>query len=142
MSVSAVKTFLQKLGSFFTTGAAKALQIEAALAPAAGAVESVVAASNPGAAVGINTFNAILGSVVGVEQVATAVGASSGTGAQKLVAAVPGVEQAILSNPLFAGKTPANLALYNSALTAITSSVADLLNSFGAGTTVTSTPAT
>lgn len=123
------KTFLDHLGSMFRIGAATAIAIEAKLIPAEQTVVEVVSMFSP--ALG-GTFEAILGSVVKVEQVATAVGASTGTGIQKLTTAVPEVEQAILGNPLFKGKQPKDLALYNKALVAITSAAADLLNAFEA----------
>lgn len=120
------KTFLDHLGSMFKTGAEKALAIEAKLLPAEEATAAAVSAVDPAAG---GTFEAILGSVVNVEQVATAVSASTGTGQQKLAAALPQVEQAILSNPLFKGKTIVNLPLWNTAVEAITSASAELLNS-------------
>ena len=128
------KTFLDHLGSMFKKGAEKALAIEAKLLPAEEAVASVVSSVDP--AMG-GTFEAILGSVVKVEQVATAVNASTGTGQQKLAAALPEVEQAILSNPLFKGKTIANLPLWNAAVEAIGSASAQLLNSVEAPATTT-----
>ncbi len=128
-----VKSFLDHLGSMFKLGAMKALAIEAKLLPAEETLAGVVATFDP--ALG-GTFEAILGSVVKVEQVATAVNASSGTGQQKLATALPEVEQAILSNPLFKGKTVANLPLYNTAIEQLTSASAQLLNAFDApGTT-------
>lgn len=125
-----VKTFLDKLGSMFKLGAMKALAIEAKLLPAEETIAGVVTSFDP--ALG-GTFEAILGSVVKVEQVATAVNASTGTGQQKLATALPEVEQAILSNPLFKGKTVANLPLWNAAIEQLTSASAQLLNAFDAG---------
>lgn len=119
-------SFLKRLGGMFKTGATEALRIEAKLIPAEEAVGAALTIVNP--AVG-GTFEAILASVVKVEQIATAVGASHGTGEQKLVAALPDVEAAVLSNPLFKGKTIANLGLWNSALEKITGAVADLTSS-------------
>lgn len=118
-------SFLKHLGGMFKTGATEALRIEAKLIPAEEAVGAALVVANP--AIG-GTFEAILASIVKVEQVATAVGASNGTGEQKLVAALPDVEAAVLSNPLFKGKTIANLALWNTALEKITGAVADLTN--------------
>lgn len=123
------RTFLDHLGSMFKLGAEKALAIEAKLLPAEETVASVVGMFDP---VLGGTFEAILGSVVKVEQVATAVGAATGTGQQKLATALPEVEQAILSNPLFKGKQPANLELYNQAIEQITNASAQLLNAFSA----------
>lgn len=124
-------TFLDHLGQMFKTGVEKTLAIEARLLPAEQAAAAVVSTVDPAAG---GTFNAILSSVVNVEQVATAVGASSGTGQQKLAAALPQVEQAILNDPLFKGKKIANLALWNSAITAMAGATADLLNSVEAPT--------
>ncbi|MGC9291829.1 MAG: hypothetical protein ACP5EP_03790 [Acidobacteriaceae bacterium] len=120
------KTFLEHLGSMFKVGAEKALAIESKLLPAEEAAAAVVSTMDPAAG---GTFGAILGSVVNVEQVATALGASTGTGEQKLAAALPQVEQAVLANPLFKGKKIANLALWNKAIGAIASATADLMNS-------------
>ncbi|HUZ04286.1 MAG TPA: hypothetical protein VMU62_02925 [Acidobacteriaceae bacterium] len=128
------KTFLDHLGSMFKSGAEKALAVEAKLLPAEEATAAAISAINPAAG---GTFEAILSSVVNVEQVATAVNASTGTGQQKLAAALPQVEQAILSNPLFKGKTVANLPLWNTAVEAIASASAELLNSFTSPSTPT-----
>lgn len=123
------KTFLDHLGSLFKIGAKDALAVEAKLLPAEGAVAAVVAAENPAAGA---TLEGLIGVVTQVEQVATAVGASTGTGQQKLAAALPGIEDAILSDPLFKGKTIANQTLFNNAIVAVTGSLADILNSFEA----------
>lgn len=122
-------TFLDHLGSMFKIGAEKALAVEAKLLPMEEMATAAIAVVNP--ALG-GTFEGILASVVKVEQVAKAVGASTGTGAQKLQAAIPAVEQAILSDPLFKGKTIANLDLWNKAILSITGSLADLMNSTAA----------
>jgi hypothetical protein len=118
-------SWLKRLGHLFKIGVTQALAVEEKLLPAEEAAALVVTAINPVAG---GTFEAILASIVKVEQVATAVGASSGTGQQKLEAAIPGVEDAILSNPLFKGKTIANLALWNNAIEKIAGSIADLTN--------------
>ena len=128
-------TFLEDLGHLFKVGAEKALAVEAKLLPMETAVAGAVSIVDP--ALG-GTFEAILGSVVKVEQVATAVNATHGTGQQKLSTALPEVEQAILSNPIFKGKTIANLPLWNTAIEQVTSASAQLLNSVAA--TSASTP--
>lgn len=122
------KSFLDKLGSLFLVGTKKALQIETALAPAEQAVVNVIGAIVPAYQPALVTLQAILGEIVKVQQIAVAVGAGAGTGPQKLAAAIPSVEQVIMSDPLLAGKTIANLPLYNQAIASITSSFADLLN--------------
>ena len=127
-------TFLEHLGHLFKVGAEKALAFEAKLLPLESAVAGTVSVIDP--ALG-GTFEGILSSVVKVEQVATAVNATHGTGQQKLATALPEVEQAILSNPIFKGKTIANLSLWNTAIEQITSASAQLLNAVAApnGTT-------
>ena len=121
-----VKTLLDKLGSMVKVGAMRALGIEAKLLPAEYAVAGIVSEFDPPLG---GTFEAILGGVVKVEQVATALNVSKGTGKQKLAAALPAVEDAILSNPLFKGKTISNLPLWNTAVEQIASAAAQLLNS-------------
>lgn len=123
----------------FVTGASKALALEQKVAPTAQVVESVAETVDPALVAPIDTFNAVVTTVVTVEQISTAVGAGTGTGAQKLTAAIPQVEAAILANPLFAGKTPADLTLFNTAISGLTSAVADLLSAFPATTTATTT---
>jgi hypothetical protein len=125
-------TFLEHLGHLFKVGAEKALAVEAKLLPLESAVAGAVSVVDP--ALG-GTFEGILGSVVKVEQVATAVNAAHGTGQQKLATALPEVEQAILSNPIFKGKTIANLSLWNMAVEQITSASAQLLNAVAAPNT-------
>lgn len=132
-------SFFKKLGTLFVHGAEAAITIVKKDAPAIENVVSIVGTlTGNGAAVnaGIDTFNSIFNTVVGVEQVATAVGASSGTGVQKLTAALPGVEQAILANPIFAGLKIADLTKYNAAIVGIASSMVDLANSFETPSTV------
>lgn len=122
-------TLLDKLGSDFKLGAAKALEVEAKLLPAEQAVAQVLTMVDP--PVGV-TLQGLLASVVGVEQVAVALKASAGNGQQKLAVALPALEQAILSDPLFKGKQPANLPLWNSAIEKLTGAFADVLDSFNA----------
>lgn len=128
VKVDKFKSFLDKLGADFEIGTKKALQIETALAPGEQAVMGVLSIAVPQYAPAIATFQGIAGEVIRVQQIATAVGAGSGTGPQKLIAAIPGVEGVIMSDPLLQGKTIANLPLYNSAIAALTSSIADLLS--------------
>lgn len=122
------KTFLDHLGSMFRIGNKKALQIETELGPAEQSLAGL-AMLVPGAAPYVATVQGIIGEVVKVQQIADAVGAGTGTGAQKLAAALPNVESVIMSDPLLKGRTIANLDLYNKAFTSITGSFADLLNS-------------
>jgi hypothetical protein len=123
------KTLLDHFGGLFKVGVSKAIVVEQALRPTEELANAVVTTVNPALGAGLS---GVLGAVVGVEQVATAVNASTGTGQQKLAAAIPGVEAAILSDPIFKGKVPANLPLYNLAIESVTKSFADLLNSFPA----------
>lgn len=138
-------TFIKKLGSLFNTGVKKAIAIVQADAPA---IEQVALTVGTLAGVGPEvqavegTFNLIFNEVVKVEQIATALGVSSGNGEQKLLAAIPQVEEVILSNPLFAGKTITDLAKWNAALAAITGAVYDLANSVTADPVPTATSTT
>lgn len=131
------QSLLDKIGGWFKFGAKKALLVEAKLLPAEQLVAGIVQTFNP--VVGTTLLDLL--SVVGnVEQVAVAVGAASGTGLQKLQVAAPGIEQAILSDPIFKGKTITNLDLWNKALYAITGSLADLLRSTSSSGALDSTP--
>jgi hypothetical protein len=128
-------SFLDKLGADFKLGVTKALALEKAAIPAEQAVISAISIVSP--AIG-TTLSDILQPIIQTEQVATAVGANSGTGAQKLSAALPALEAAISADPIFKGKTIANLPQWNAAIEAITSSFADLLDSVQSPTTTTS----
>lgn len=122
-------SLLEKIGHAFKIGAEKAIAVEANLLPLESAIAGGISLVNPVVGVTLQGLIAVVGRV---EQVATAVSASNGTGTQKLVAAIPGIEQAILSDPLFHGRVPANLDLYNKAIGAIAGALADLTNSFAA----------
>lgn len=133
-------SFIKKLGSMFVHGSAKAIQIIQKDAPAlelAALAVGTAAGVGPAVLVGEATFNRIFGEVVEVEQIATAVKASDGTGVEKLAVAVPRVEQVILSDPLFKGKQIVDLDKWNKAVAAIAGAVYDLGNSVQApGTTL------
>ena len=132
MSTPAVVSILDRIGSFFKLGAEKAIALETKLLPVEEAAATAVTVVDP--ALG-GIFGDIVTEVSRVEQVAVAVGASTGTGAQKLAAAIPGVEQAILADPFFAGRKIPDLTKYNNAIAGLTGSVADLLKSFESSVT-------
>lgn len=132
-------SFIKKLGSMFQHGAAKAIAIEQKALPAEEVIANtvgVLTGTSAAVTAGEKTFESIFGTVVQVEQISTAVGASTGTGTQKLAAAIPQVEQAILANPLFAGATVIDTAKWNSAITAITGAMYDLGNAVAAPSSV------
>ena len=130
--------WLKHLGSMFKVGAEKAIAIETKLLPGEEAAIQAVglaatAAGQPAIAAGAGivgvSLQRLFGVAVQVEQISEAVGASAGTGAQKLAAALPQMEQTILSDPIFRGKTISNLDLWNQSIEAITSAIVGLGNS-------------
>src|SRR5487761_1233008 len=129
-------SFLDRIGKDFKLGAEKALALETKLLPAEEAIASGVTLVDP--AVGV-TLKDLLMPIVGIQQAASALNASTGTGAQKLAVALPQFERALLSDPLFKGKTVANLPLYNSTLTTLTGAFADLMAAFSGETGTTAT---
>jgi hypothetical protein len=134
-------TMLESWGAKFASGTKAVIAEEQKLRPLEKVVDAVITTVDP--ALGA-TLSGLLSVVGNVEQVATAVGASTGAGSQKLAVAIPGVEQAILADPLFKGKTISNLTLWNSAVEAITSALANLANSVQSSvpsTVVAATPA-
>lgn len=122
-------SILQNAGHLFTVGWQKALAFESQ--PKVKAVENaaLAAVSLVDPALGV-TLTSLFGIFVRVEQVSTAVGASSGTGPQKLQAALPDFEAAILSLPMFAGKRIPDLTQFNRALIQSASGLVDLMNAF------------
>lgn len=120
-------SILDNIGHLFKTGIVKALAVEQKLIPLETAVAQQITVFDPPVGAGIM---AIITAIGKVEQVATAVGASAGTGTQKLQAALPDVEQVILGLPIFQGKHIPDVTRYNSAIIGITSAFADLLNAF------------
>lgn len=124
-------TYIKRLGSLFAHGVKKAIDLvekdEKPIETIALTV-GTIAGVGPQVQAVENTFNAMFSEVVNVEQIATAVGASTGTGQQKLAAAIPQVEQIILSDPLFKGKTITDLNKWNAAVLAITGALYDLGN--------------
>lgn len=122
-------TLLDKIGSAFKLGITKALAIEVKALPLENAIAGGIALVDPPLGA---TLLGLFGVIGKVEQVTVAVGVSKGTGQQKLATALPEIEQIILNEPIFAGKTPANLPLWNTAVESITGALADLLNSYAA----------
>lgn len=125
-------SFIKKLGVLFASGAVKAIAIVQKDAPAIEGIATTVGALT-GQSVQVaaveGTFNLAFNEIVKVEQIATAVGASNGTGAQKLAAAAPQVEAVILANPLFKNVTITDQAKWTSAINSITGALYDLGNS-------------
>lgn len=119
-------SILESIGAKFKLGAKAAVQAEIKALPAEEEIAKAVAVVD--APVG-DTLLEILQVVGGVEQVATAVGATTGTGEQKLAAALPQVEDVLLASPLLKGKTIPDLAKFNSAVEDFTSAFVDLVNS-------------
>lgn len=118
-------SILESIGTKFALGVKKALDLEAKALPIEQKIATTITVFNP--AFGA-TLSGLLSVVGNIEQVATAVGASTGTGPQKLVAALPGIESAILADPLFAGKHIPDLTAWNANLAKFTSALVDLAN--------------
>ena len=116
-------TFLKKLG-----------QVLLKIAGVATGIIPLIAPLIPGAAAPavITDVSNIAGVIVTVEQMfAAAYGTDAKMGSDKLKAAVPFVSQIIQHTAPFAGKSIKNQPLFTQAVTQITSSFADLLNSLG-----------
>jgi hypothetical protein len=131
-------SWLTNLGTNFKTFIGKLLSIQTKLQPIEQEAASLISVADP--AVG-GIFEGALAIAGQVEQVATAVNASTGTGAQKFAAALPQVEQAFLSSPLFAGKTITNETLWQTAINGLLQSVVDASNAVAAPTTATAAAA-
>lgn len=115
-------TFLSKLGSFLAKAVAIAAGLGPLIAPYLGAKGGAVASTV------VNDFTSI-GQVI-VQAEALIQGA--GTGATKLAAAAPLVQQIVQTSELMAGKKIANEALFTTSCQQITSAVAGILNSLDA----------
>jgi len=118
-------SFLSKIGKILgvigaVAGSLVGLpSLQALLSPKAQAVETKV----------VSELGAIGSLVSIIEGAFAALGKQNGTGADKLKAIVPQVAQIIQASELVAGKKLANEALFTQGVTAITSGVADVLNS-------------
>jgi hypothetical protein len=76
-------------------------------------------------------LNQGLGVIATTEQMFTAVSQASGQGSAKLKAATPFVAGLIQQTDMLAGKKPKDEAKFEAAATALTSALADILNSYG-----------
>jgi hypothetical protein len=91
--------------------------VDAAIAPIDGPLAAAIAA-------GDGLINGVISVTGSVLNTITAVGATNATPAQKMAAALPAIEQEILSDPTLAGAvkavggTPTNIAQFNTNLTA------------------------
>jgi len=118
-------TFLKKLGTVVLkiVGIASGLMpLVSAELPAkeAGEVSTVTDKLNQG-----------LGVIATTEQMFTAVSQASGQGSAKLTAATPFVAALVQQTATLAGKTPKDPAKFEAACTALTSALADIMNSYG-----------
>lgn len=115
-------TFLKKLGSIVF----KIVGIWSGIAP-------ILQSATPAGSIA-STVEDKLGKAFGViitaEQMFAATGGAS-TGSEKLKAATPFVAQLIQSTDLLIGKKPKDEVKFEAAATALTSALADILNSFG-----------
>jgi hypothetical protein len=129
-------TLLDKLGSLVKLGASKAISFEAN--PLVQTIEKdiVTGISIVDPPVGA-TLADILAQIVKVEQIAVALKASSGTGAQKLELVIPEVTAILFAEPIFKGKTPADTALFDSGVQEIVDGFTKVTNSFAAPATTT-----
>lgn len=117
-------TFLKKLGSILAKAVAIAVGIGPLVEPFLG--------SGKAAEVGTSIVNDLT-SIGQVVVQAEAMIQTPGSGATKLAAAAPLVQQILATSQLVSGKKIANPALFAGAATAITSAVADILNSIDQG---------
>lgn len=124
-------SILESIGHKFALGVKKALDLEARALPAEKQIAGVITMFNPGVGATISGLLAVVGNV---EQVAAAVGASTGSGVQKLTVALPGIEAAILADPLFAGKNIPDMTVWNANIVKFTSALVDLANSVESAT--------
>lgn len=119
-------SFLKKLGTIV-------LKI---IGVASGLMPLIQGSLTGGAAATVSTFedklNKALGVIVTAEQMfAAAHDAASGKGSDKLKAATPFVAALIQNTELLIGKKPKDEAKFEAASTALTSALADILNSYG-----------
>jgi len=117
--------FLKKLG----TVVLKIVGVATGLMPL---IDNMIPAKD---AVAVNTtvdkLNQGLGVIVTTEQMFTAVSQASGQGSAKLKAATPFVAGLIQQTDMLVGKKPKDEAKFEAAATALTSALADILNSYG-----------
>lgn len=112
-------SFLKTLGSYI----AKGLQIVLGFAPL---IESSFPNQAATIAANVDRLRLIADIIVRTEAVGQAL---SLTGPQKLIAASPDIEQAILSSSILAGHAIADPVKFKAAVSGIASNMADLLNS-------------
>ena len=126
-------TVLDDLGNDFAKFGAWAVKEQPAAHAIIQEVGGTVSLFNPvaGAAIlGGDTIAArIFAPVVAAQQAAAALGPTA-TGAQKLAYAAPMTAQILEQFPAIAGKTPSDLAAYQTKVTQVTSLLADILNLF------------
>ena len=117
-------TFLKKLGEFLAKAVALAAGIGPLITPYLG--------SKGGQAVSttVNDLTSIGQVVVQAEAMIQ----TAGSGASKLAAAAPLVQQIVMTSELVSGHKIANTALFTTSCQQITSAVAGILNSLDPGT--------
>lgn len=79
----------------------------------------------------VDKLNQGLGVITTTEQMFTAVSQASGQGSAKLKAATPFIAGLIQQTDMLVGKKPKDEAKFEAAATALTSALADILNSYG-----------
>jgi len=120
-------SFLKDLGTSVAKGTSTA---QAGSQLVTSAIQTFAPGSN--AAHGVDTFSAILGSVVAVEGTVASIAGANASGKDKAQAAGNLVAQAIMAAPFMQGKKVADQAKFQQACTTIAGGVADLLNSLQA----------
>lgn len=119
-------TFLKKLG----TVVLKIVGIATGMLPLIQSALPATAATVVGTV--DDKLNKALGVITTAEQMFTAVnGVATKTGSAKLQAATPYVAALIQSTETLVGKTPKDPAKFEAAATALTSALADIMNSYG-----------
>lgn len=117
-------TFLKKLGMVVLKIIGIATGVMPLIAGALPQKDQAIAASVT------DKLNQGLGVIVTAEQMFSAAGAVK-SGSAKLTAATPFIAQLIQNTDLLIGKKPQDEAKFEAAATALTSALADILNSYG-----------
>ena len=118
-------TFLQKLGALAT-------KIVGVVTGGMGLIQPALPTKDQAVATTVtDKMESALNVIVTTEQMFTAAGLGAKTGSQKLQAATPFVSQLIQQTDLLSGQRPKDEAAFEKGCTALTSALADILNSFG-----------
>ena len=118
-------TFLKKLGTIVLKIVGIASGLMPLISNAIPAKDAAVAGTV------VDKLDSALGVITTTEQMFTAVSQASGQGSAKLQAATPFVAALVQGTSTLVGKTPKDPAKFQSGCTALTSALADIMNSYG-----------